>query len=111
MHQLLVAAGSYVRSVDISGVLQDTMSGVFAPEAAKLVPQMFLRPADNMLPLKEGDELSLEPLETQVKHDRKFAFSVSIDRPQVIEPEPVTKTLQDMTNLVGGVIGAFAPYL
>jgi hypothetical protein len=61
--------------------------------------------------LKVGDIVFTESLDPVMDEDRKFPFEISFDRADIIKPEPALKTLQDFTNLVDGLIAAFAPLL
>ena len=58
-HRALVAAGSNFSAVDLLPVMMEhmpaTMNDAFAGTASKL--SMFMKPADNLCPLKVGDEL------------------------------------------------------
>jgi hypothetical protein len=64
-----------------------------------------------MCPLKVGDMLYIEPIDTEVNEERKFLLEVAFNEPGVIECETVLKTLKDFSNLVRGVVAAFEPLL
>jgi hypothetical protein len=76
----------------------------------KIVPALFMTPADKLFGLKMGDELYSEPLDLskpEVNEHPGFAFGVSINAPGIVECEPAIKTLQDLTNLVEGIVSGF----
>ncbi|MDQ6683014.1 MAG: hypothetical protein M3Y88_07080 [Chloroflexota bacterium] len=107
----LTVAGGY-RAVDIMGSLRDSQAARTADIVAyEALGPLFLKPADRMCPLKVGDELFLEPLDVEVKHERKFRFDISFHQPGVIECEPALETLQNFANLVDGIVTAFEPLL
>ncbi len=60
-HKLLVGAGAFYSGVDIAVDIRN-MSRKLGWENVKLY-DLFLRPADKLLPLKVGDELYIEPLD------------------------------------------------
>lgn len=104
-HQFLVGAGAFYSGVDIAVDFRK-LPGL---ENFK-VPDLFLRPADKLLPLKVGDELYIEPLDHEMAQDRRFTFDISFNAPGIIEGEPAIKTVQDMSNLVGSIIDTFEPF-
>jgi hypothetical protein len=63
------------------------------------------------LSLKVGDELYIGPAEPEMIEKRQFTFDIAINAPGVVEPEPALKTLQDIANLVGGIVETLAPFL
>lgn len=107
-HELLVGAGSFFGSVDVSVDAAKALSEAMGKDI-KISPT-FIRPADNLLPMKVGDELFIEPLNHKVAQDRQFTFDVSFNKPGVIEGEPAIKTLQDLSNLVGGIVESFESF-
>jgi hypothetical protein len=42
--------------------------------------------------------------------EHRFVMSVSIRAPGVVQSEPARKMLQDLTNLVDGLVMAFEPF-
>jgi hypothetical protein len=109
-HKLLVGAGSFSSGVEITQTFSTCLKKIPGFENISPLP-VFLTPADRLLALKVGDELYIEPLDHEVAEDRRFAFDVSFNEPSVIECEPALKTLQDMTNLVDGIIGTLGRFL
>lgn len=105
-HHLLVAARSISMGVDIvprkGRGLPDWARDAFAK-----APHLFLREIGPTL--EPGYEIYIEPLDEEMDENRQFAFDVAFDKPGVIESEPALKTLQDMTNLIDGLVTAFEP--
>jgi hypothetical protein len=109
-HRLLVAAGPYSAGVEITQTFAAMLKNM--PGFANIsIPSVSIVPADKLLALKVGDELYIEPLDHEVAKDRRFTFDISFNQPGIIECEPVLKTLQDMANLVDGIVGALGKLL
>jgi hypothetical protein len=105
-HHLLIAAGTISMGIDIvAGTYRKFPE--WAREAWRNMPPLFIREVGP--PLKAGDELYIESLDEEMEQDRKFAFEVAFDRPGVVESEPALKTLQDLTNLLDGLVTSFEP--
>jgi hypothetical protein len=111
-HKLLVSAGAFSAGVEIMP------PKAFMESAMKMMgganfsfPSIFLTPADKLLALKVGDELYIEPLDLEAAPNRRFTFDVSFNQPSVIECEAAIKTLQDMANVVDGVVGTLGKFL
>lgn len=62
-------------------------------------------------PLEVSEEIYSESLNTKPIENRKFRFHVSLNELGVIQPEPATKTLQDMTNLVRSAVETLGKFL
>ena len=107
-HQILVGAGAFYSGVDIAVDIRNMALKLGFGNAK--IPDILLRPADKLLPLKVGDELYIEPLDNEVAQDRRFTFDISFNAPGIIEGEPAIKTLKDMSNLVGSIIDTFEPF-
>lgn len=116
-HKLLVAAGSFFEGVDISvdfkRMFKDSafVKNLGTDDINKLIPPLFIRPADKLLSLKVGDELYIEPIQHEIEKDRQFLFDVSFNASGVVECESAIKTLQDMANLVENIVSSFEPLL
>lgn len=128
-HHLLVSAGSFFRNVDVSGDFRRQFRQMGMDDAASMVPPILLKPANPLLSLKVGDELFVEPLTdpsaplvvrpdaalivptSAVRYDRKFTFDVSFNEPAIIACEPALKTLEEMSNLVSGVVESLALFI
>lgn len=113
-HEVPLTTSAGLSGVDVSGFMRDQFAKAKAEQPwiePDLVPELFIRPADRMCPLKVGDELFAEPLDMEVQHERKFAFDVSFHQAGVIECEPALPTLHQFADLVGGIVTAFGPLL
>ena len=111
-HKLLVSAGAFSAGVEIMP------PKAFMESAMKMMgganfsfPSIFVTPADKLLALKVGDELYIEPLDLEAAENRRFTFEVSFNQPAIIECEPAIKTLQDMANLVEGIVDTLGKFL
>jgi hypothetical protein len=71
--------------------------------------QIFLRPANNLFPLKEGDELFIGP--TEPLKDPKFRFDVAFTQPEIVKGEPVLPTLVQMREAVESTVDSFGAVL
>ena len=106
-HELLIGAATIAAGVDISPDFAQSFRNMKYPEGFPNVeafrniniPPLFIREA-NTVPLHEGYELYIEPLDKEVAKERRFSFDISLNAPGIIAPEPALKTLQDMANLV-----------
>jgi hypothetical protein len=113
-HQLLVGAATMSGGVDIMPTLRTTvLQSTGVPQIAAVFDQigpLYLRETA-LGPANLGDELYVEPIEHEVQKDRRFAFHVTLNAPGIVEPEPAIKTLQDMANLVNGIVTALGKFL
>jgi hypothetical protein len=110
-HRLLITVGSAFRSLDLGGYtirmaakqMPDSLFAKFVNSGGTL--PVFFRTADRLFPLKEGD-----PLLLNVEFDEKmqFRFDVAFGEPGILEGEPILETLQQMANLVDGIVRSFA---
>lgn len=75
------------------------------------MPSLFVRPADRMCPLKEGDALFAEPIEPKMQETRQFLLQMSLDEPGIVDCEPALETLQKFADAVSGILTAFEPLL
>lgn len=103
----LATYGGYA-ALDLAPTLNDTWP---FPDHTVTVPPLWFHPQDRLCPLEVGDALYVEPWELEMKQDRQFRFDISFHEPGVIECEPVLVTLQNLANVVDGIITAFEPLL
>jgi hypothetical protein len=71
----------------------------------------FFKPADRLCPLKAGDELFIDMPDAEVDEKLEFRFDVAFSEPQISEGDPVLETLQQIVDLVDGLLTGFAPLL
>jgi hypothetical protein len=118
-HRLIVTVGSSFRSVGLGPIMERMFkSAVPAEKFASMQPHMktlaadlFIRPADNLFPLKAGDELFVDAPDAEEHKDMQFRFEVVIHEPGVIEGKPILETLVQFRDRVNGIIEAFRPCL
>lgn len=108
-HRMIVTVGSAFRSVDIGAVMMARMEKILG-KAMPALPAFF-RPADNMCPLKVGDELFIDAPDAEPNEKVQFTFEVAIREPPVIQGKPIMETLAQFRDRVDGIISAFKPCL
>jgi hypothetical protein len=110
-HRLIVTVGSSYHSLGIAPVITRGLSGEMADLMKQAAGNLFLRPADNLFPLKAGDELFIDAPDAEAHQDMQFRFEVVIHEPGVIEGKPILETLVQFRDRVSGIIEAFRPCL
>jgi hypothetical protein len=106
-HRLLIAVGSAFKGVNIAALAGRAFSDL--PDIQ--VPAFWLRPQDRMCPLKAGDEIFADLPDAEPDENVQFAFGVAFSEPKISECEPMLETLQQMADLVDGLLTAFVPLL
>jgi hypothetical protein len=99
--------GSNFSCADVSTILQRP----FAAEFREIFPPLFIKPADDLLPLKAGDELLSDAADAEPNKHMQFKFEIVIHEPGVIEGKPLLETLVQFSNRVSGIVNSFRPYL
>jgi hypothetical protein len=91
----------------------DHMSAAMKAEFASAAPglSLFIRPADNLCPLKVCDELFIGAPDDEINPDVKFNFDVALYEPEIIKPGPMLETVQHLADLVGNTVTTFKPLL
>jgi hypothetical protein len=108
-HRLLLTVGSSFRSINISPLMGEVISRA-APWARNfIIPELFLRPALDMFPLKVGDALFIDSIEHKFHEKMDFRLEISFGEPQILECEPIIETVQHMADLVSSIIMSFKP--
>jgi hypothetical protein len=117
-HRLLITVGSMFQSLNLgahmSAMLADFISTQpDSPFHGKDMPvsDAFFRPADVLFPLKAGDELFIDGPDAKVNEKLQFRFSIALNEPGIIEGKPLLETVQQLTSVVDGIIGALTPRL
>lgn len=116
-HRVLITAGSAFQSVNIGAYLSREMQKQFAssPSASKPVEfpvlDLFIKPADRMFPLKQGDELFIDGPDAIPNEKLQFRFEVAFGEQGVVFGEPIIETLASMVTLVESIVPTFEPYL
>jgi hypothetical protein len=70
---------------------------------------MFMRPADNLCPLKIGDKLLIRTPDGAFNTDVQFRFDVALYEPDVVKPEPMLEIVQRLADLVKNTVISFKP--
>jgi hypothetical protein len=109
-HRALVAAGSSYEAV-----------GVGWPEGARKFAAdkgiklggfpIAITPADNLCPLKIGDELYIGGPDEEIDPNRPFKFAVALNEPDITKPGPMMEVVQRLADLVSNTVTAFKPLL
>lgn len=110
-HDLPLTVSSAYGGFDMGPIMRDSFRANFPDIDARIIPSVFLPVKKRICPLKVGDKLFAEPLDTKFEETRKFGIAVSFHEPGVIECEPVVKALTDFANAVDGIVEAFEPLL
>lgn len=117
-HRLLLMVGSAFQGVNIAEVLrrgmQETLSGekrVAEMFGAIKMPDLFLKPADNLFPLRPGVDLFIDAPDAEPSTRVTFRFEVSFGEPEVMNGESIVPTLNEMASVVDQVLNQLAPHL
>ena len=110
-HRLLVTVGSSFESVDIGPTMMRGLRGIMPDDQEIPDLALFLRPEDNLFPLKADDELFIDQPDAEPNKNQQFTFSVVLSEPGVIEGESLVETLHQMVDLVDHLIPIFRPLL
>lgn len=105
-HRLLITVGSTFESVDIGAQIVDQTRKLMKDNNIPDIP-VFIKPADNLFPLKRGDELFEDSPDAEVNPKMQFRFEVVLNEKDVVEGQPVTNTLESMINEVERLIPIF----
>lgn len=109
-HRLIIAVGSTYRSLDLGAIGLQKMRRAF-PHLELPDISAFFEVADNRFPLKTGDELLADTLDSEPNEKLKFTFEVALHEPRIIEGKPVVETLVQFRDRVNGIVEAFRPCL
>ena len=110
-HRLLVTVGSGFQSVDVGPTLMRGLRAIIPDDQAMPDLALFLRPQDNLFPLKAGDELFIDQPDAEPNEHQQIRFAVVISEPGVIEGEALVETLSQMVDLVDHLVPIFRPLL
>jgi hypothetical protein len=109
-HRTLVAVGSSYEAVGVGWP-----EGVRKFAADKGVElggfPVALKPAENLCPLKIGDELYIGGPDEEIDPNRPFRFAVALNEPDVTKPGPMMEVVQRLADLVSDTVTAFKPHL
>jgi hypothetical protein len=124
-HRLFVTVGSALHSVNVGAHMQAAMEkaerkhidegGAIPPwgNDFSLQPKinLFLRPADNMFPLKAGNELFIDAVDAEPNEKMDFGFSVALSEPGIVDGKPLLETIYQLAQLVGNTFLILKPSL
>lgn len=106
-HRLLITVGSTFGSVDIGALLVAQMRKFMKDDDIPEMP-LFIRPADNLFPLKRGDQLFIDSPHAELSPQMQFRFEVVLNEKGVAEGQPVISTMESMINEVEKLIPIFS---
>ncbi len=100
-HRALVTSGSAFQGMDIGAHAMNLMIEKFGgiPKDFPKMP-LFIKPADNLFPLRTGVELFIDGPDAKEIPDIQFTFQVVVNEPGVVEGEDVISLLEKMVDEV-----------
>jgi hypothetical protein len=115
-HRVLITAGSAYRSVNIGAHISRKAQELLAssPLGATKLSEMdvgadwpslniYLKPADRLFPLKQGDELFMDEPDAEPIEKLQFLFEVAFGEPGVVFGEPILESVASMLAQVEGI--------
>ncbi len=109
-HRLLVTLGSAYSSMDIGADVVESFKRTFPDRKIPAMP-FFVKPADNLFPLKAEDELFSDLPDAKPIPNLQFKFDIVIHEPGIAEGEPLIEMLQAMIDSVHSLVPLFEPLL
>ncbi|MES2134989.1 MAG: hypothetical protein V4449_01985 [Patescibacteria group bacterium] len=110
-HRLLITAGSSFGSMDIaSHALRLLSAGIPGMENISM-PPVFIKPADNLFPLKQGDELFIDGPEATPNPKISFNIQLVLNETGIAEGQPLMPFLRGMADEVETTFNVFKPLL
>jgi hypothetical protein len=114
-HRLIVTVGSAIQGVGIGPIMERSFGDSLPAGMAELIKtaaaNLFIRPANNLFPLKAGDKLFIDAADAEEHKDMQFSFEVVIHEPGVVEGKPILETLVQFRDRISGIVDAFRPCL
>jgi len=107
-HRLLVTVSSSFRSFNVGAHMRGLMRKT---DPSLQVPDLYLKPLDNIFPLKEGKELFKDAVDAEVNREIDFRFDIVLSEPGVIEGAALLDTLNGFSDLVSKTVLLFEPCL
>jgi len=109
-HRLLVTVGSAFQSLnlgaDITSQLQDNEFGFPIPKL-----NLWVRPKDNLFPLKAGDKLFVGAVDEKPNKELQFRLDVVFNESGVSEGDSVVVMLTDFSKVVAKTVSLFSQCL
>ncbi len=108
-HRLLVTVGASFRSVNVGAIASAMLEKMMG--RAMPILDAFLRPANNLCPLKVGDELFIDAADAEPNDKMQFRFDIALNEPGVVEGKPLLEIIQHFSDLVSNTVPLFKPCL
>ena len=108
-HRLLVTVGSSFQSVNVGPHLAAMLKRVGDSEPPHV--ELFLEPANNLCPLKAGDELFIDAVDAEVNPKTSFRFTIALSEPGIVDGKPLLEMVDKFAGLVSDIVLRFKPYL
>jgi len=96
--------------MDIGAYALESFKRTFPDMAIPPMP-FFMKPADNLFPLKAGDELFSDLPYAKPIPNLQFKFDIVIHEPGIAEGEPLVEMQQAMIDSVNSLIPIFEPFM
>ena len=111
-HRAIVAVGARYIAVNVGGA---SLLDHFSAEVREMwqgitLPDLHLKPKDELCPLKAGDELFIDLPEAEFR-PRQFTFDVALYEPDVVKPGPIIEIVRRLSEAVSRTITLFKPFL
>lgn len=95
-HRLLVTVGSSFQSLDVGARLHADMKTAFPELELPKKLDLFLKPEDNLFPLKSSDELFIDMPDAEELPDMQFRFNILLNEPGILEGAPLLESISEM---------------
>lgn len=105
-HRLLITVGSAFRSVDIGAHMHATMKKSVPDQNIPSI-HFFVKPANNLFPLKQGHELFIDGPDAVEIPEMQFKFDIVLNEIGILEGEALTEVLHSMIEEVEKLIPTF----
>ena len=109
-HRLLLTVGSRSPAMNFGQFMQKHIAKMW-PETTFPVTDLFFREEDGEFPIKAGLELFIDAPDAEFDEKLQFRFDIAISEPQILEAQSLIETLNQMANLVEGIIATLEPKL
>jgi hypothetical protein len=108
-HRAIPTVGTAFRSMDIAPILAAHYEKAFGKSLP--IPELFMRPDDNLFPLEVGKELFIDLPDEEPIEKIRFRYDVAVHESGIIEGKPIFETLVQFRDRIDKIIESFKPYL
>lgn len=108
-HRLLVTVGSAFQSLNLGAYQLAELEKAMGKKLPKL--DFYVKPQDNLFPLKEGSELFIDVPNAEPSPVLDFSFNIVFNELGIVERKPVIETMNDLYSEVEKTIQKFEPCL